>query len=43
MIQREDMLELTRRMTLSHNSFTRIAGCYIDSEGEYDGALIQTF
>lgn len=43
MIQREDMLELTRRMTLSRNSFTRIAGCYIDSEGEYDGSFNTNF
>ena len=29
-INREDMLELTRRMTPSRTSFTRIAGCYVD-------------
>ena len=27
-INREDMLELTRRMTVARTSFTRIAGCY---------------
>lgn len=32
-IDREDMLELTRRMTLKRNCFTRIAGCYIDRDG----------
>ena len=33
MINREDMLELTRRMTLARTSFTRIAGCYVDRDG----------
>ena len=31
-INREDMLELTRRMTPARTSFTRIAGCYVDQE-----------
>lgn len=39
MINREDMLELTRRMTVSRTSFTRIAGGYIDSEGYIDGTF----
>lgn len=39
MINREDMLELTRRMTLSRTSFTRIAGCYVDQDGDYDGSF----
>jgi len=39
MINREDMLELTRRMTLSRNSITRIAGCYVDEEGEFEGSF----
>ena len=39
MINREDMLELTRRMTLSRTSFTRLAGCYIDRDGEFDGSF----
>lgn len=43
MIHREDMLELTRRMTLSRVSFTRIAGCYIDKEGEFDGSFNTNF
>ncbi len=34
MINRDDMLELTRRMTLSRNCFTRIAGAYTDQERE---------
>lgn len=37
MINREDMLELTRRMTLARTSFTRIAGCYVDDEGDFEG------
>lgn len=39
MINREDMLELTRRMTLSRTSFTRIAGCYIDRDRDFDGSF----
>ena len=36
MINREDMLELTRRMTPSRNCFDRIAGAYADDMGEVD-------
>lgn len=43
MINREDMLELTRRMTISRTSFTRIAGCYIDSDGYVDGTFNTNF
>lgn len=43
MINREDMLELTRRMTLSRTSFTRIAGCYVDSDGDFDGSFNTNF
>lgn len=43
MINREDMLELTRRMTLSRTSITRIAGCYIDEAGEFDGSFNTNF
>lgn len=39
MINREDMLELTRRMTLARTSFTRIAGCYVDRDGDFDGSF----
>lgn len=39
MINREDMLELTRRMTLTRTSFTRIAGCYVDRDGDFDGSF----
>lgn len=43
MIQREDMLELTRRMTLTRNSITRIAGCYADKAGEIEGSFNTNF
>ena len=39
MIDREDMLELTRRMTISRNCLTRVAGCYVDADGEFDGSF----
>jgi len=38
-IEREDMLELTRRMTPSRNCFGRIAGDYRDKDGEDDGSF----
>ena len=38
-IDREDMLELTRRMTVSRNCFGRIAGAYMDEEGFIDGTF----
>lgn len=31
-INREDMLELTRRMTVKRSSMTRIAGAYMDRD-----------
>lgn len=43
MINREDMLELTRRMTLARTSFTRIAGCYVDGDGDFDGSFNTNF
>lgn len=43
MINRDDMMELTRRMTISRTSMTRIAGCYIDSEGFIDGTFNTNF
>lgn len=43
MIQREDMLELTRRMTIKRNSMDRIAGCYLDEEGYQDGSFNISF
>lgn len=39
MINREDMLELTRRMTPSRTCFSRIAGCYMDRDGFEDGSF----
>ena len=39
MINREDMLELTRRMTPARNHFDRIAGAYIDRDGDFDGSF----
>ena len=39
MIDREDMLELTRRMTRSRNCFDRIAGSYMDKDGFSDGSF----
>jgi len=42
-INREDMLELTRRMTLKRNCFSRIAGAYLDEEGFVDGTFNQHF
>ncbi|WP_251206202.1 DUF4317 family protein [Acetatifactor aquisgranensis] len=38
-IDREDMLEITRRMTVSRNCFGRIAGAYMDEEGYVDGTF----
>ena len=38
-IDREDMLELTRRMTLSRNCFDRVAGAYMDEDGFEDGSF----
>ncbi len=43
MIDREDMLELTRRMTVKRTSMTRIAGAYIDRDGEIDGTFNTSF
>ena len=39
MINREDMLELTRRMTPDRSSVSRIAGAYFDEEGYVDGTF----
>ena len=39
MINREDMLELTRRMTPARASVSRIAGAYFDEEGYVDGTF----
>lgn len=42
-INRNDMLELTRRMTLSRNCFVRAAGAYIDDEGYIDNTFNVSF
>lgn len=39
MIKRDDMLELTRRMTPARSSVERIAGAYFDKEGYVDGTF----
>mgnify|MGYP000420603804 CR=1 FL=1 len=43
MIDREDMLALTRRMNVKRTSITRIAGAYIDREGFVDGTFNTRF
>lgn len=43
MINREDMLELTRRMTPDRSNFVRIAGAYIDEDGFVDGTFNTNF
>lgn len=42
-INREDMLELTRRMTLQRNCFFQIAGAYLDRDGFVDGTFHKHF
>ena len=43
MLNREDLLELTRRMTAKRSSMTRIAGSYMDAEGFVDGTFNTNF
>lgn len=43
MINRDDMLELTRRMTVKRTHFTRIAGCYVDADGDFEGSFNRAF
>ena len=43
MLRREDMLELTRRMTPARSSIDRIAGCYFDEDGYIDGTFNTNF
>lgn len=43
MLDRDDMLELTRRMNLQRNCFARIAGRYCDEEGYEDGSFNTNF
>lgn len=42
-INREEMLALTRRMTVKRTSMTRISGCYADAEGFIDGTFNVNF
>ncbi len=37
------MLELTRRMTPARNNFSRLAGCYVDENKEFDGSFNTSF
>ena len=39
MINRDDMLELTRRMSSSRTHLMRVAGAYMDAEGFEDGSF----
>ena len=39
MLKREDLLELTRRMTPARSSIDRVAGAYFDEEGYIDGTF----
>ena len=43
MLDREDMLELSRRMTPARTCFNRIAGSYRDEEGFDDGSFNKHF
>ena len=43
MINRDDMLELTRRMTVARSNFTRLAGAYYDEEGYVEGTFNTNF
>ena len=43
MINREEMLELTRRMTASRTHLMRVAGAYMDEEGYVDGTFNTNF
>ena len=40
---REDMLAITRRMTVKRTSVTRIAGAYMDPDGFIDGTFNTRF
>ena len=43
MLDREELLELTRRMTPARTSIGRIAGSYFDEEGQSDGSFCVHF
>jgi hypothetical protein len=42
-INREDMLELTRRLTSKRTNLVRLAGAYMDDEGYIDGTFNTSF
>ncbi len=42
-MNRDDLLELTRRMTLQRSCFSRMAGAYLDEEGFVDGTFHTQF
>ena len=42
-IDRNDMLELTRRMTVSRVNIIRIAGRNVDVDGELEGTFNRSF
>ena len=42
-IDRNDMLELTRRMSVARNCFSRIAGAYMDKDGFVDESFNTPF
>ena len=43
MLNRSDMLELTRRMIPARSSIDRVAGCYFDEEGYPEGSFNTSF
>ena len=43
MINRDDMLELTRRMTPKRTCFSRVAGCYVTYDDEFGYMIDGTF
>ena len=43
MLNRDDLLELTRRMTVKRANISRIAGCYFDEEGYDEGTFNVNF
>lgn len=43
MLNRDDMLEITRRMTPKRANISRVAGCYFDEDGYDDGTVNVNF
>ena len=42
-INRDDLLEITRRMTVARTAMTRVAGAYMDRDGFVDGTFNTNF